>query len=43
MESTINIEDKLTTDDKILTLSTCSDDGTKRIVIHAQMVKAEYR
>lgn len=36
-------EEVLTTDDKILTLSTCSDDGTKRIVIHAQMVKAEYR
>lgn len=37
------LENKLTTDDKILTLSTCSDDGTKRIVIHAQMIKAEYR
>ena len=36
-------DNNLTTDDKILTLSTCSDDGTKRIVIHAQMVKAEYR
>lgn len=35
--------EELTTDDKILTLSTCSDDGTKRIVIHAQMIKAEYR
>lgn len=35
--------ENLTTDDKILTLSTCSDDGTKRIVIHAQMIKAEYR
>ena len=33
----------LTNDDKILTLSTCSDDGTKRIVIHAKMIKAEYR
>ena len=38
-----NLEKELTTDDKILTLSTCSDDGTKRIVIHAVMVKAEYR
>ena len=28
---------------KILTLSTCTDDGTKRIVIHAYMIKAEYR
>ena len=35
--------ENLTTDDKILTLSTCSDDGTKRVVIHAQMIKAEYR
>ena len=36
-------DQNLTPDDKILTLSTCSDDGTKRIVIHAQMIKAEYR
>lgn len=36
-------EDDLTPDDKILTLSTCTDDGTKRIVIHAKMIKAEYR
>lgn len=33
----------LNTNDKILTLSTCSDDGTKRVVIHARMIKAEYR
>lgn len=38
-----NLEEKLTIDDKVLTLSTCTDDGTKRIVIHAKMVKAEYR
>lgn len=38
-----NLEEKLTTNDKILTLSTCSDDGTKRVVIHAKMIKAEYR
>ena len=38
-----NLEKEMTTDDKILTLSTCSDDGTKRIVIHAIMIKAEYR
>jgi len=37
------LEEKLTTDDKILTLSTCTDDGTKRIVIHAKMIKVEYR
>jgi len=38
-----NIEKNITTDDKVLTLSTCSDDGTKRVVIHALMIKAEYR
>lgn len=38
-----NLKEELTTDDKILTLSTCTDDGTKRIVIHAKMIKAEYR
>ena len=37
------LDEELTTDDKILTLSTCTDDGTKRIVIHAKMIKAEYR
>lgn len=30
-------------EDKVLTLSTCSDDGTKRVVIHAKMIKVEYR
>ena len=34
---------ELTEEDKILTLSTCTDDGKKRIVIHAKMIKAEYR
>ncbi len=38
-----NLKENLTTDNKIITLSTCSDDGTKRIVIHAVMIKAEYR
>lgn len=38
-----NFNEKLTHEDKILTLSTCSDDGTKRFVIHAKMIKAEYR
>ena len=33
----------LSSDDKIITLSTCTDDGTKRIVIHAKMVKVQYR
>ena len=41
--SIYNFEEDVTTDDKILTLSTCSDDGTKRAVIHAKMIKAEYR
>ena len=41
--SIYNFNEELTTNDKILTLSTCSDDGTKRAVIHAKMVKAEYR
>ncbi len=34
---------KLTTDDKVLTLSTCTDDGTKRVVIHAKLVKVAYK
>lgn len=29
--------------DKILTLSTCNDSGTKRIVVHAKMVTITYR
>ena len=41
--SIYNFNEELTPSDKILTLSTCSDDGTKRAVIHAKMVKAEYR
>jgi sortase B len=41
--SIYNFNEELTSSDKILTLSTCSDDGTKRAVIHAKMVKAEYR
>ena len=38
-----NFDEELTTDDKIITLSTCTDDGKSRIVIHAKMIKAEYR
>ena len=30
-------------EDKILTLSTCNDSGTKRIVVHAKMVTINYR
>lgn len=41
--SIYDFKEELTTNDKVLTLSTCTDDGTKRIVIHAKMIKAEYR
>lgn len=41
--SVYNFNEDITPSDKILTLSTCTDDGTKRAVIHAKMVKAEYR
>ena len=41
--SIYNFNETLNTSDKILTLSTCSDDGTQRVVVHAKMVKAEYR
>ena len=41
--SIYDFEENLTPNDKILTLSTCSDDGTKRMVIHAKLIKAEYK
>ena len=41
--SIYNFDEDVSNKDKILTLSTCTDDGTKRIVIHAKMIKAEYR
>lgn len=41
--SIYNFNEEVTTESKILTLSTCTDDGTKRVVIHAKMIKAEYR
>lgn len=41
--SIYNFNEDVSSNDKILTLSTCTDDGTKRIVIHAKMIKAEYR
>lgn len=34
---------EVTEDDKILTLSTCNDAGTKRIVVQAKMVTITYR
>ena len=39
--SIYNFNESLTTSDRILTLSTCSDDGTKRMVVHAKLVKLE--
>lgn len=36
-------DEELTTDDKILTLSSCTDRGKKRVAVHAKMIKAEYR
>ena len=41
--SIYNFDEEITTDNKVLTLSTCTDDGTKRIVIHSKLIKAEYR
>lgn len=41
--SIYNFNEELTPDNKVLTLSTCTDDGTKRVVIHSKLVKAEYR
>lgn len=32
-----------TTDDKILTLSTCDNTGTKRVAVHAKMINIEYK
>lgn len=41
--SIYNFNEDISTEDKILTLSTCNNDSTKRIVIHAKMIKAEYK
>lgn len=41
--SIYDFNEDISTEDKILTLSTCNNDGTKRIVIHAKMIKAEYK
>ena len=38
-----NFKIDVTTDDKILTLSTCDNTGTKRVVVHAKMVSIEYK
>ena len=41
--SIYDFKESVDNNDKILTLSTCSDDGTKRVAIHAKMIKAEYK
>ena len=41
--SIYDFKEDINTDNKVLTLSTCTDDGTKRIVIHSKLIKAEYR
>ena len=33
----------VTADDKVLTLSTCDNTGTKRVVVHAKMISIEYK
>lgn len=35
--------EELNNNTKVLTLSTCTDTGNKRLVVHAYMIKAEYR
>ena len=39
--SSYNFNTELTTDDKIITLSTCDDIGTGRVVVHAKLIKIE--
>lgn len=41
--STYNFDVDVTTDDKILTLSTCDNTGTKRVAVHAKMINIEYK
>lgn len=38
-EQNLNVE--ITNTDKIITLSTCDDIGTKRVVVHAKLIKIE--
>lgn len=38
-----NFGTEVTTDDKVLTLSTCDNTGTKRVVVHAKMISIEYK
>lgn len=39
--SSHNFNTEITTDDKIITLSTCDDIGTGRVVVHAKLIKIE--
>lgn len=41
--SIYNFNTEVTEEDKILTLSTCNDSGTKRIVVQAKMVTIAYK
>lgn len=41
--SIYNFNTDVTTDDKILTLSTCDNTGTKRVAVHAKMISIEYK
>ena len=41
--STYNFGVDVTADDKILTLSTCDNTGTKRVAVHAKMINIEYK
>lgn len=38
-----NFNIDVTPDDKILTISTCDNTGTKRIAVHAKMISIEYK
>ena len=42
-KSIYDFNETLTSNDKILTLSTCDGSGKKRIAVHAKMIKVEYR
>lgn len=41
--SIYNFGVEVTTDDKVLTLSTCDNTGTKRVAVHAKMISIEYK
>ena len=41
--SIYNFGINVTTNDKILTLSTCDNTGTKRVAVHAKMISIEYK